>query len=146
MAVRQSNNPLNHLSDFQSGEMIDIGYTSPEEERAKELIKQKKDAVCSLPDKKAFASTCLALENDVIKGIKSVEPSGSSNLSSQMGGFLSWKNKRAIKNSSNKQHAPLLAKLVDIVSIIDQHLQEQEGGSVTHFTHHGAQGWRARLW
>ena len=76
MAVRQSKNSLNHLSDFQSGEMIDIGYTPSEEERVKELIKQGKDAVCSLPDKKVFASTCLALKNDVMKDIKSVDPSG----------------------------------------------------------------------
>ena len=68
--------------------MIDIGYTPSEEERVKELIKQGKDAVCSLPDKKAFASTCLALKNDVIKDIKSVDPSGSSDLSSQVGEFL----------------------------------------------------------
>ena len=37
MAVWQSNNLLNHLSEFQPGEMIDIGYT-PSEEEHKALI------------------------------------------------------------------------------------------------------------
>jgi len=127
--------------------MIDIGYTPSEEERVKELIKQGKDAVCSLPDKKAFASTCLALKNDVIKDIKSVDPSGSSDLSSQMGGiFTSWKNKTAIKNSNNKHHAPLLAKLIFIVSVINEHSREREGGLVSRFARHRTQEREGYRW
>ena len=140
MTVRQSSNPRNNLSDFQSGEMVGIGYAPSDEERVHELLKQGNDAVCSLPDKKALASTCLALKNDIIKDIKSVYPSSSSDLPSQKVFFFTlWKNTTVIKNSSNKQHAPFLAKLMDIISIIDGYLREQESNSNALLTRHGAQ-------
>ena len=115
MSVKQSNNPRHHLSDFQSGDLVDIGYSPSEDERTKELVKQGKDAVCSLPEKKAFATTCLSLKKDIIKDTESVDPGGSSDLTSEMLSIYSaWKSRTAIKNTSNKIHAPLLAKVITL--------------------------------
>ena len=140
MSVKQSNDPRHHLSDFQSSEMVGISYSPSLKERSKELIKQGKDAVCSLPEKKAFAITCLTLKGDIIKDIGSVDPSGNSDLTSQMTTIYStWKSKTAIKNAGNKIHSPLLAKVIDIVLIIDDHLKERRGDSIERVTRHGAQ-------
>ena len=96
--------------------------------------------MCSLPEKKAFATTCFVLKKDITADTESVDPSGSSDLTSQMEEIYStWKSKNAIKNAGNKIHAPLLVKVIDIVSIIDDYVREQKGDSIARFTRHGAQ-------
>ena len=75
MATRQSDDPLCHLSDFQSGEMMTSSYISSSQERISDLVKAGKKKACDLTAKKALATRCLKLQSKITKDVKLVDPS-----------------------------------------------------------------------
>ena len=106
MATRQSDDPLCHLSDFQSGEMMTSSYIPTSQERIFELMKSGKNKVCDLTAKKALATRCLKLHSKITKDVKLADPSRSTDIIQNMKSiFDQWKNNNRIKIMKNDGHA-----------------------------------------
>ena len=128
MATRQSDDPVCHLSDFQSGEMMTSSYIPTSQERIFELTKSGKNKACDLIAKKALATRCVKLQSKITKDVKLADPSRSTDIVQNTKSiFHQWKSKNKIKNMKNDGHAAVLVQLMDIVDIIDDHLKEAEG-------------------
>ena len=129
--------------------LVDNQYTPSTDDRIAEMKKRgEKRAAYDFKQKKALAKRCFDLKKDIFKDIKSLDPTGATDITvkmNQLFGF--WTNKTRIKNHGNATLAIHMAELLDIIAIIDDHLREKEaelGGAAAHRTRSGGNNQQAR--
>ena len=129
--MRQAADPLGILRSLQGQSGLDNthDYVPSLDERTSELKKQGAGSLCKLQAKKTLAGRLLALSVSVRTDMTTVDANSSTSLALGMNGILNeWSSKNLIKNMANDRHSLLIAKLFDMVEVINEGLKRQQGG------------------
>ena len=145
--MRQADDPDDELNQFQSGHATFNSYSPSIDERVAELVKQGKNkALIDLRSMKELARRCFESKDNIINDMKSVDPNDSTDLLTKGNQiFGCWQSKNKIKDIAKPVIARHLVQLMDIVAIIDDHLTEKDGTSVSRNTRNGSQQREANL-